>query len=92
MREHKDVVERIIKEASSRYHDSEVIPLWKDNMVTDGESFYVLFSWGESYPDCQNMGKGDIEIIYISHQDRVIIEKIINADTFFGIPYKLKNV
>ena len=34
----------------------------------------------------------DIVITYPSHRDRVEIEKIINGDTFFGIPYRLINV
>lgn len=92
VREHKDIVERIVKEVGKRYRNTEVTPVWRDNTVTDGESFYISFSWGESYPECQNTGKGDIEIMYPAHQDRVIIEKIINGDTFFGIPYRLRNV
>lgn len=92
VKEHKDVVEQIIKDVGKRYHDSEVTPIWKENTVTDGESFYVSFSWGESYPDCQNTGKGDIEIMYSVHQDRIIIEKIINEYRFFGIPYRLRNI
>lgn len=92
VREHKDTVEQIVKEVGKRYRDTEITPVWKDNTVTDGESFYISFSWGEPYPECQNTGKGDIEIMYPGHQDRVIIEKIINGDKFFGIPYRLRNV
>lgn len=36
-------------------------------------------------------GKADIVIWYASHRDRVKIEKIINSETFFGIPYRLHN-
>lgn len=36
-------------------------------------------------------GKADIVIWYGSHLDRVKIEKIINNETFFGIPYRLQN-
>ena len=38
---------------------------------------------------CQ--GKADLLIWYGTHQQRVAIEKIIGADTFFGIPYRLQN-
>lgn len=92
VKEHKDVVEKVIKDVGKRYRDSEATPVWKENTVSDGESFYVSFSWGESYPNCQNTGKGDVEIMYPAHQDRIIIEKIINGSTFFGIPYKLRNI
>lgn len=92
VREHKDVVEQIIKKVGQRYHDSEVTPLWRYNTVTDGEDSYISFSWGESYPNCENTSKGDIEIMYSARRDRILIEKIINSDTFFGIPYNLTNV
>lgn len=36
-------------------------------------------------------GKADLLIWYASHQQRLVIEKIINGDTFFGIPYRLQN-
>ncbi len=92
VKEHKEVIEQLIKAAGKRFHDTKITPLWEENMVKDGEDSYISFSWGEPYPDCQNTGKGDIQIMYPSHQDRVVIEKIINGDTFFGIPYRLKNV
>jgi hypothetical protein len=38
------------------------------------------------------LGRADFVILYATHRDRVEIEKIINGDTFFGIPYKLINV
>jgi hypothetical protein len=34
-------------------------------------------------------GKADIVISYPSHRDRVAIERIIDGDTFFGVPYRL---
>lgn len=37
-------------------------------------------------------GKADLLIMYPSHKDRVEIEKIINAPTFFGVPYRLRNI
>jgi hypothetical protein len=37
-------------------------------------------------------GRADIAITYPSHRDRVEIEKIINGNTFFGIPYRLINI
>jgi len=36
-------------------------------------------------------GKADIIFWYGTHQDRLQIEGIINADTFYGIPYRLVN-
>jgi hypothetical protein len=36
-------------------------------------------------------GKADLLIWYASHQNRVAIEKIISAETFYGIPYRLQN-
>lgn len=99
VKEHKDTVEQIIKVARQRMDKSEVTPVWNYGSVnggsaTDGETSYISFTWGESFynPNCENTGKGDIEILYPVHQDRVLIEKIISGSTFFGIPYKLRNV
>ena len=36
-------------------------------------------------------GKADLLIWYASHQNRLEIEKILDGDTFFGIPYRLHN-
>ena len=36
-------------------------------------------------------GKADLLIWYGSHQQRMEIEKIIDRDTFFEIPYRLQN-
>jgi hypothetical protein len=36
-------------------------------------------------------GKADLLIWYGSHADRLSIEAILGADTFFGIPYRLQN-
>jgi hypothetical protein len=36
-------------------------------------------------------GKADLVFWYASHQNRLAIEKIINNDTFFGVPYRLQN-
>lgn len=36
-------------------------------------------------------GKADILFWYASHQDRLDIEALIGATTFFGIPYRLQN-
>jgi hypothetical protein len=36
-------------------------------------------------------GKADLVFWYASHADRLEIEKIIGANTFFGIPYRLNN-
>ena len=48
---------------------------------------FVRVNMGWSCP-----GKSDIIIEYATHRDRIEIEKIINGDTFFGIPYSLINV
>jgi len=36
-------------------------------------------------------GNADVTFWYGSHQDRIVIEQIIGADTFFGVPYNLQN-
>ena len=36
-------------------------------------------------------GKADIIFWYGTHQDRLKIESIISDDTFYGIPYRLRN-
>lgn len=36
-------------------------------------------------------GKADLLFWYGSHQDRLEIEALIGAETFFGIPYRLQN-
>lgn len=36
-------------------------------------------------------GKADIIIWYASHEDRLKIERLIDSETFFGIPYRLQN-
>jgi len=36
-------------------------------------------------------GKADIMFNYNSHRERVAIEAIIDGETFFGVPYRLRN-
>jgi len=36
-------------------------------------------------------GRADIIFWYGTHQDRLKIESIISDDTFYGIPYRLRN-
>jgi hypothetical protein len=36
-------------------------------------------------------GKADLLIWYGTHQQRIAVEKLMSADTFFGIPYRLQN-
>ena len=36
-------------------------------------------------------GKADILFWYGTHQDRLLIERVISDDTFYGIPYRLQN-
>jgi hypothetical protein len=43
----------------------------------------------EIHPSCR--GKADLLIWYGSHEDRLEIERVIDGDTFFGIPYRLNN-
>lgn len=52
--------------------------------VNPGQVFVDVDS--ETCPD-----HADIIISYASHQDREAIEELIGADTFFGIPYRLRN-
>lgn len=37
-------------------------------------------------------GKADLIIWYATRDDMKAIEQIINAPTFFGVPYRLQNV
>ena len=37
------------------------------------------------------LGKADLIFWYGGHQDRLKIEALIGAETFFGIPYRLQN-
>jgi hypothetical protein len=48
------------------------------------------FVWVEVDDSCP--GKADIVIYYASHQDRLAIEEIIGRETFFGVPYRLRNI
>lgn len=36
-------------------------------------------------------GKADIIFWYGTHQERLLVEGIISDDTFYGIPYRLRN-
>jgi hypothetical protein len=36
-------------------------------------------------------GRADLLIWYASHQNRLEIERLIDGDTFFGVPYRLQN-
>lgn len=36
-------------------------------------------------------GRADLLIWYASHENRLEIEKIIGGNTFFGVPYRLRN-
>ena len=52
--------------------------------VNPGFVFVEIDDWSCS-------GRADIVISYASHRDRLAIEKIIGGDTFFGVPYRLRN-
>ena len=43
----------------------------------------------EQKPECPE--KADILIDYPGHQNRLEIEKLINGNTFHGVPYRLRN-
>jgi hypothetical protein len=49
------------------------------------------FVWLE-VDDASCPGRADIVIYYPSHRNRLAIEEIIGGDTFFGVPYRLRNV
>jgi hypothetical protein len=55
------------------------------------EEVHPGFVWVE-VDDSTCPGRADIVIYYPSHQDRLAIEKIIGGNTFFGVPYRLRNV
>ena len=90
--QNKDIMEEIIIEVGGNYREEEVIPFWQENSVQDAEGFNISISWGELSARCENTGKGDILFTYISSRDREVIEKYIQDDTFFGIPFRMRNV
>jgi hypothetical protein len=90
--ENKDILEKIIKEIGKRYRKDDILPYWDDGIVKDAKnSSYVWISWGQA-ENCKDGDSGEIIFWYLSHSDREIIEKHIQGDTFFGIPYKLRNM
>ena len=70
-------VNRIVEE-----HE-DVLKTIKD--VNPGHIFVEIDYW-----TCP--GRADIIISYATHQDRLAIEEIIGDDTFFGVPYRLRNI
>ncbi len=50
----------------------------------DGSNVYVVQN-----ANCRK--KADILIDYPSHQNRLEIEKLIDGETFYGVPYRLRN-
>lgn len=52
--------------------------------INPGQVFVVIES--QTCP-----GKADLMFNYGSHRDRVAIEELIAGETFFGIPYRLRN-
>jgi len=63
-------------------HQATVEPIKE---VNPGFVFVEIDDWSCS-------GRADTVISYASHQDRLAIEKIIGGDTFFGVPYRLRNI
>jgi hypothetical protein len=61
----------------------DVLEAIKD--VNPGHIFVEVDEW-----TCP--GRADIIISYATHQDRLAIEKIIGGETFFGVPYRLRNI
>jgi hypothetical protein len=61
----------------------DVLEAMKD--VNPGHIFVEVDEW-----TCP--GRADIIISYATHQDRLAIEKIIGGGTFFGVPYRLRNI
>lgn len=59
------------------------------NVIEAIEQVNPGFVGVEIEPSCA--GKADLLIWYASHANRLEIETIIGADTFFGIPYRLNN-
>jgi len=49
---------------------------------------------GQAGVETHTCGAGqnaDITFWYATHKDRMVIERIIGSDTFFGVPYNLNN-
>ncbi|NIN65949.1 MAG: hypothetical protein GTO63_14905 [Anaerolineae bacterium] len=61
----------------------DVLEAIKD--VNPGRIFVQVDEW-----TCP--GRADIIISYATHQDRLAVEKIIGGETFFGVPYRLRNI
>lgn len=97
IKEHREVVEEIIKSIGDlRDEKGNVRVYWDEEhrRITDGNptsGISVLLSWG-SARGCGGTNRAEILITYNSHSQRVIIEKIISAPTFFGVPYRLMNI
>lgn len=96
VQDHRDVIERIIKEIGQPYQEGgEVRVNWdEENMsATDGDSdrgFSVYVGWGHAM-GCEDSNKAELFISYGGHAQRMIIQRIINSPNFFGIPYRLMN-
>lgn len=85
---HKEEINKMVREASSNFHNTPVTPKWSGHSVIDPNLSYVSFNWGE-VQTCQ--GKADILITYPNHNTRKIIEMYLKNNTFYGIPIRMLN-
>ena len=77
----------------------EELPLQTEVIKTLDEHEDIIYKIEQAHPGFITVeidttscpGKADIIIWYPTHQDRFAIEKLIGDDTFFGIPYRLRN-
>ena len=96
VQDHRDIIEKIIKETGQPYQEGEEVRVnWdEENMsATDGDpdrGYSVYISWGYAM-NCENTDKAELSITYGGHRQRMIIQQIIDGPTFFGIPYRLMN-
>ncbi len=96
----REVLDDLIYDSKNHYLSCEELPASADVLRVISEHTETVQRIEQVNPGFVGVqidtdkcpGRADIVIWYGSHQSRLAIEKIINGDTFFGIPYRLINV
>lgn len=91
---HQDILENVIRQVKKQYSTEEAKFRWVRGAHQSGELHEETtpswLTWGEG-ESCRGTGRGDIVFWYTSHSGRKIIENILGP-TFFGIPYRGRNI
>jgi hypothetical protein len=93
------IIDNVIYDNRNHYLSCEQLPTVSEVMQVVEEHQGVTQEIEQVKPGFVGMeidifscpGKADIVFWYGGHQDRIVIESIINAETFFGVPYRLHN-